>query len=282
MKFNEGIVEYMEYVKAMKSNGTYRFYNSHKKFPCEELGDLDIKDINQKIILNYIAKQRLRNPKIKNITINKQLKIIRQVYKYIMDKPLNINLLSETRITIKTVSEENRKKIFSYFESNLDNKYNFRNYVYIRLLYETGLRLSEINNILIRNIDIEEQSILVEQTKTDVNRYVFFSNTTKDYLKNFINAYQQNEYLFIDFRTGNVLSVSAVENMLRRLGEKLEIKDSISPHKWRHTFATKFTRNNGNIEALRLLMGHNNLKTTQKYLHLNKSDLIKAYKEARI
>jgi site-specific recombinase XerD len=277
MTFNQALEQYMEYVKSMKSNGTYRFYSSHKTFPCKEIGNLDLEEIDQKVILNYINKQRTRNPKIKNVTINKQLKLIRQVYKHIMGKPLTFQLLGETKTTIKTISPENLEKMFSYFESNLQSKFNLRNYVYIRLIYETGLRLSEINNILVKNIDLEDKSILVELTKTDVNRYVFFSEDTALFLKKFIGAYQQNEFLFTEFDTGNVLSVSAVENMLRRLGKKLGIKDSVSPHKWRHTFATRFSRNNGNIEALRMLLGHSNLKTTQKYLHLNKDDLKKSY-----
>jgi site-specific recombinase XerD len=57
----------------------------------------------------------------------------------------------------------------------------------------------------------------------------------------------------------------------------LNIQDNITPHKWRHTFATTFLRRGGDLETLRMLLGHSNLKTTQKYLHLNHQDIRKQY-----
>ena len=83
----------------------------------------------------------------------------------------------------------------------------------------------------------------------------------------------------IDFKTGNKMTTSSVESFIYRLKKKLEIKESITPHKWRHTFATNFLRGGGDLETLRLLMGHANLKTTQKYLHLSKNDIFKQYRK---
>lgn len=281
MKFKDAVEEYLEYVKSMLSDGTYRCYKCHKNFPVQELGEMKVKNINQKVILKYIDSQRKRNPEIKNITINKQLKVIRQTYNYIMKKPLNIGLLKEARPTIKTISKETIDKIFTHFELNLYTKYNFRNYVYFRLLIETGLWLNEMNNILVKNIDFNDRSILVETTKTDVNRYVFFSEETSKLIQELIDRYELTKYLFVNFEeeSPTPISVSAIENMIRRLKVKLNIKENISPHKWRHTFATKFARSNGNMEALRQILGHDNLKTTQKYLHLNKKDIMNAYND---
>ena len=73
--------------------------------------------------------------------------------------------------------------------------------------------------------------------------------------------------------TGDILAVYSAESIGQRLRNKLGINHSISPHKWRHTFATRFTKRNGNMEVLRQIMGHTSLKTTQKYLHINKEHL---------
>jgi len=62
----------------------------------------------------------------------------------------------------------------------------------------------------------------------------------------------------------------------------LKIEENITPHKWRHTFATNFLNRGGNLETLRLLLGHANLKTTQKYLHLSKGDIFRNYNEVMI
>lgn len=73
------------------------------------------------------------------------------------------------------------------------------------------------------------------------------------------------------------MTKDGVTSFLNILRERLKIVETILPHKWRHTFATRFLRNGGDIETLRLLLGHTNLSTTQMYLHLAKDDLISNY-----
>lgn len=84
-------------------------------------------------------------------------------------------------------------------------------------------------------------------------------------------------HIFIDFATGEILKHYTVESIAQRLKKQLDINQSISPHKWRHTFATRFVKRNGNMEVLRQIMGHTSLKTTQKYLHINKETLHEEY-----
>lgn len=83
--------------------------------------------------------------------------------------------------------------------------------------------------------------------------------------------------LFFDLNTKVPLKTSSVESIVYRLKIKLKLTESISPHKWRHTFATNFLRKGGDLETLRMLMGHTSLKTTQKYLHLTKENIIDEY-----
>lgn len=81
---------------------------------------------------------------------------------------------------------------------------------------------------------------------------------------------KKTHHIFIDFATGEILKHYTVESIAQRLKKQLDINQSISPHKWRHTFATRFVKRNGNMEVLKQIMGHASLKTTQKYLHINK------------
>jgi site-specific recombinase XerD len=85
--------------------------------------------------------------------------------------------------------------------------------------------------------------------------------------------------LFYNGEKQNRFTLSPIETMLYRLKKKLLIKDNITPHKWRHTFATQFLSRGGDLETLRLILGHTNLKTTQKYLHLKKTDLFHNYRK---
>ena len=116
-------------------------------------------------------------------------------------------------------------------------------------------------------------------TKTSADRCVLFTNKTAKLLKKFITVHVNHQYLFYDFDTDNKMTLTSVETFLDRLRNRLNIKQSISPLKWRHTFATTFSRRGGNIEILRIILRHTNLKTTQKYLHMNKDDLIESYKQ---
>jgi site-specific recombinase XerD len=75
---------------------------------------------------------------------------------------------------------------------------------------------------------------------------------------------------------------SSIESLVHRLKVRLGIQESISPHKWRHTFATHFLHRGGNLETLRLILGHTNLKTTQKYLHLTKDNVREEYEKIMI
>ncbi len=146
-----------------------------------------------------------------------------------------------------------------------------------RLFYETGLRLSELLYLKVRDFNFERNTIHVKKTKTNVERYVFFSQETKDLLVQYIHSGKLDYHIFIDFNTGEVIKVDTVQTICKRLKNKLGIDININAHKWRHTFATNFVKKNGNMEVLRQIMGHTSLKTTQKYLHINADDLHREY-----
>jgi site-specific recombinase XerD len=185
----------------------------------------------------------------------------------------------EQRKNIIVVSPKSCESIFNYYQKNMKNKCNFRNYLFLKILLDTGLRLSEIANIRIDNIDLDVGLILVTVTKTDVDRYVFLTESVRKLLYTFIITQNLENYLFTDFKEDKPLSTSSIECFIYRLRRKLGFKNSISPHKWRHTFATSYNKKGGNLETLRLLLGHSNIKTTQRYLHLDKDDILKEYKK---
>ena len=79
-------------------------------------------------------------------------------------------------------------------------------------------------------------------------------------------------YVFLKLLLDTGLRMNEIINI------KLKLSENITPHKWRHTFATTFIKNGGDLETLRLLLGHTNLKTTQKYLHLSRNDIVDNYR----
>jgi site-specific recombinase XerD len=170
------------------------------------------------------------------------------------------------------------KKIFDYYKYS-KHKYRekLRNHTMFRLLYDTGLRISELLSLQVRDIDFDTSTIHVKITKTKNERYVFFTTKSKSLLKKLITMNKDSNYLFINYKRNKRMTVNNVQKVCFRLEQSLNLPYRVRPHRWRHTFATTFLKNGGDLETLRLILGHSNLKTTQLYLHLDKDHLHSEY-----
>lgn len=277
MKLNQSIDKYQKYVKVTRSAGTLKYLNGKIGIIKKYLGNYSCNDIDRDVILDFIIKQQERNIDISNRTLNKYVQTIKQVLKYSCDITLEFEKMPEIKKVTVTIPEPIISRIFNYYHTNQTNLILQRNYIMFRLLNETGLRLNKLLNLHIKDFDFQNQTILVRKTKTNVERYVFFSKETYLLLHRYLMQSKLENYIFIDFTTGDILKHYTVESICQRLRKKLDINQSISPHKWRHTFATRFIQRNGNMEVLRQIMGHASLKTTQKYLHINKETLHSEY-----
>jgi site-specific recombinase XerD len=277
MTLNKAIIDFRKYTEVTKSKGTQDYYKYYLKCLNDNIGHLECNDIDNNVILDYIIERKEYNPKVSNATLNKHIVTLKTVIKYSTGVEIKFSKLKERKKIIPTISKSTYSKIFEYYQKHMKDNYTFRNYVFLKLLLDTGLRLNEMINIKLQNIDLDTSSIHIKVTKTDVDRYVCFTESTKELLLKFIVTQTFKDYLFYDFKTGNKLTTSSVESFIYRLKIKLSLEENITPHKWRHTFATNFLKRGGDLETLRILLGHSNLKTTQKYLHLSKNDIVDNY-----
>ena len=277
MKLNQAIEKYEKYITVTRSKGTLRFLKGKTSILSKYLGKCECDDISDDMILDFIIKQQKRNPNLANRTMNKYVQTLNQVVRYATGRTIKFDKMPENKKTIKTISKEIQDKIYDHYENNQSNIILLRNYIMFRLLLETGLRISELLSLRVNDFYFSTGTIHVRITKTNEERYVFYSKKTSQLLSKYVVASKISNELFIDFVTGEVLSVFGVESICQRLAHKLGINQSISPHKWRHTFATHFIRKSGNLEVLRQILGHTNLATTQKYLHINKDFLHEEY-----
>jgi site-specific recombinase XerD len=278
MTINESIELFLKNVSIRLKPDSYDFYKKYLKFIGINLGTIEIEQLNKHHVNHLLSIKKEENPNVSNATLNKYITVIKVLYRFITDKKLLVSKLKEKQKPIPIIQMNLIEKIFDYYKSNLHDRVQFRNYLYYRLSLETGLRLNEIINIKMNNINMHERLIYITVTKTDVNRFVSFSNETKILLHKYILLYHEGyEYLFTNFKTGKRLSKNSIESQTELLKEKLNINVSISPHKWRHTFATSFIQRGGNLTYLQKFLGHSNLSTTQKYLHLTTDDLKREY-----
>ena len=154
-----------------------------------------------------------------------------------------------------------------------------RNKAIIELLYGCGLRVSELVNLRISDLYFEESFINVVG-KGDKQRFVPISDYTIKYIELYqkhIRNHQQiaaghEDILFLN-RRGKQLSRAMIFTMIRTLANKANIKKKISPHTFRHSFATHLLENGADLRAIQQMLGHESITTTEVYMHLNQSHL---------
>ena len=154
-----------------------------------------------------------------------------------------------------------------------------RNKAIIELLYGCGLRVSELVNLRISDLYFEESFINVVG-KGDKQRFVPISDYTIKYIELYqkhIRNHQQiaaghEDILFLN-RRGKQLSRAMIFTVIRTLANKANIKKKISPHTFRHSFATHLLENGADLRAIQQMLGHESITTTEVYMHLNQSHL---------
>lgn len=262
---------FLNFVKATKNNGTYEMNQCHVKLIMKVLNALNIKmtsQINTEIINQYIlAKKQIGN---KNATINKQIGIIKRAISYneslgLIKPKININVskLQETQPKIKIIENNDLLRIINYTDKLIPS-----NKLIILLLIATGIRRTELTNIKLSNIDLEQNSIYLENTKTAKPRYIFFNEEIKKLIK--LQFRFNKIYLFEN--KGNKIKAQQISSLTNRIKKDLNIK-CLSPHKFRHTFATHLIINGANIDETANLLGHSSYNMTKRYLHINNNAL---------
>ncbi|AUC81660.1 site-specific tyrosine recombinase XerD [Lacinutrix sp. Bg11-31] len=154
-----------------------------------------------------------------------------------------------------------------------------RNRAILELLYGCGLRVSELTHLKISDLFFEEDFIKVTG-KGDKQRFVPIIDATKKY----INIYRKeirnhqtipNEFkdtLFLN-RRGKQLTRAMIFTIIKQLSIKINLTKSISPHTFRHSFATHLLENGADLRAIQLMLGHESITTTEIYMHVDKSHL---------
>ncbi len=160
----------------------------------------------------------------------------------------------------------------------LNSSENLRDRVIMQLLYATGLRVSELCNLNIK--DIEEEKIFVHLGKGSKDRVVFIDENTKKLVDEYIQTRGDTEDVLIVNKNGKRISQRSIQNIIKKYAKKAKINKKISPHTLRHTFATHLLQNGADIVVIKDLLGHSNLSTTQIYIHVTNKYKEGVYKKS--
>ena len=176
-----------------------------------------------------------------------------------------------------TLSLEEIEKLISATDENTDLAK--RNRCMIEVLYGCGLRVSELTELQISNINFKENYLKI-QGKGDKVRFVPLADYTADFIKNYINNIRSkqkinpkhSDILFLNSR-GAQISRQMVFLIIKEIVRKADIQKNISPHTFRHSFATHLLQNGADLRFIQEMLGHSSITTTEIYTHLNTEEL---------
>ena len=176
-----------------------------------------------------------------------------------------------------TLSEQEINQLINAID--LSKPQGERNRAILELLYGCGLRVSELTHLKISDLFFDEGFIKVTG-KGDKQRFVPIINTTQKYIniyKSEIRNHQTilpefNDTLFLN-RRGKQLTRAMIFTIIKQLAAKINLDKTISPHAFRHSFATHLLENGADLRAIQLMLGHESITTTEIYMHVDKSHL---------
>lgn len=151
----------------------------------------------------------------------------------------------------------------------IDSAQNLKHRTILMLLYSTGMRLSEIANLRIADIDSKNMRIKIVQGKGCKDRYTILSEQVLLELRAYYIIYRPKEYLFNGYRPGKRYNVRSIQHLMQKALTKVGLENkNYTIHTIRHSFATHLIDNGTDLHTIKELLGHNSLQTTMKYMHL--------------
>ena len=277
---NDLVEEYNNYnlIERGLSKNTCISYNRDLKEYISYLKDKNFENITYKDIEKYLEKMYFEQKNSK--TIARTIVSIKGFHKYISrtrdKKDVSVSIerpkLRKTLPKVLTIEE-----VDNLLNINLVTNFDYRNKAMLELMYATGIRVSELVNIKINDIDFKTE-ILRCFTKGNKERIIPIGDTALFYLKEYINKRNTmlkgyfTESLFLN-NHGKNLTRQGFFKILKKISKEKNITKEFSPHTLRHSFATHILENGADLRAIQELLGHENISTTQIYTHIQSSKI---------
>lgn len=253
------------------SERTIEYYKSTIKTMLKKI-DIPVRKMTTELLREYLSQyQGINN--CSKVTIDNIRRNLSSFFSwleeedYILKSPIRrIHKVKTKKAVKEVISDENLERL-------RDGCCAKRDLAIIDILVSTGMRVGELVNLNIADLDFEERECVV-YGKGDKERKVYFDARTKLHIQNYLaDRKDNNPALFVSLHIPyERLKISGVETRLRELGRKLQIYN-IHPHKFRRTMATKAIDKGMPIEQVQKLLGHQQIDTTMKYAMVNQSNV---------
>jgi integrase/recombinase XerC len=223
--------------------------------------------------MQYLAAQRMTG-----VTRVRKLAAIRKFFTFLEENSI---LAANPAHTVKGARREEKEPNILYKEQYKALLYeasdNIRDYAIIQTFLQTGIRLSELANLRVDEVDVEHRLLTVRQGKGKKDRQIPLVDDVVKALRNYMRyrntqLIMDDEILFLA-KNGTSLNVSTVKYTVAKYVKKAGIRKKVSVHTLRHTFGAHKADKNMSLATLQELMGHKKKETTLKYIHLAKTNL---------
>lgn len=260
------LFDYIDQKMKLK-NYSPKTIKSYKSCICNlvEYYKKEPKNISQNEIEKFLLNKI--NHKSSSSTISVYANALNYLYNNIYHKKMNIKI-EHPRKTHKLPVVLNREEIYKIINSIS----NIKHKLIIGLAYSSGLRVSEIRNLRVKDIDISEKTIFIRQSKGQKDRISILSEKIISDMAKFINLKEKDDLVFESERGGK-LSERTLQKIFSSALQKSGIKKDATFHSLRHSFATHLLENGTDIRYVQELLGHANIRTTQIYTHVTNPNI---------
>lgn len=246
----------------------------------------DIQDIKEDNIKDYL--KYLNEENEEKTSISRNISCLRSFYKFLLiekiisNNPMeNIELPKLDKTLPQVLDEDDIDKLL---DIKLVDNFSYRNKAMLELMYATGLRVTELVNLKVHDIDLN-MALVSTFGKGSKERVIPMGDYALYYLKVYLNNYRNNmlkreynDYLFLN-NHGKQMTRQGFFKILKKIALDNGIKKDFSPHTLRHSFATHLLNNGADLRSIQELLGHSDISTTQIYTHVSNKELRKNYDE---
>lgn len=227
------------------------------------------------------------NARISNNSIRTYQRAVKVFFNYIFDCDyVEKNVAAKYRFV--KAAKKDKLPLYEDEVKRIDALYNadcvtgLRNLCIIHLMLDCGLRMGEVIRLKLCDVLVDKGLLFIQDSKCNKSRYVPIGSKLKAYLYKYMVLYRnvsvnqvgildptkyRQDILFLHVRNNEPITDDVIKQMFHKLKAKAKV-DRIHPHLCRHTFATSYILQGGDLESLRIYLGHEDIMTTQKYLHL--------------
>ena len=276
---------YLQSVKMMSQNSILSYVNdvtNYLNFLISKYQVDDMQDVSSEEIRGYLAS--LKKKKMSSASMSRNLCSVKSFHRFLYEEQY-----TKVNVSKEIAAPKMEKKLPVYLTygevERLINSIKEDEYLeraIIELIYACGLRVSEVINIRLKDVQFEEKMIECIG-KGNKQRYVPVNDVALKCIANYIKEIRNNfkymqdkDLLFLSYK-GKLVTRQYVFHLIKELCVRANIKKNVSPHTLRHSFATHLIENGANLRAVQVMLGHESITTTEIYTHLNASKLIGDY-----